>query len=92
MFTRANLFKNILTVQSRLFSTGHIYEIRTNTGIYKITGTAKLHNKIIRKVTVNTDSGSCDIFSGSNTILINKQEWVIHGQFLYTEYKLCFKQ
>jgi hypothetical protein len=53
------MFKNILTVQSRLCSTGHIYEIRTNTGIYKITGIAKLHNKIRRrKVIVNTDSGS----------------------------------
>jgi len=58
MFTWANLFKNILTVQSRLWSTGHIYEIRTNTGIYKIKGIAKLHNKILRKVIVNTDSGS----------------------------------
>jgi len=58
MFTCANLFKNILTVQSRLCSTGHIYEIRTNIGIYKITGIAKLHNKIIRKVIVNTDSVS----------------------------------
>jgi len=58
MFTWANLFKNILTVQSRLCSTGHIYGIWTNTGIHKITGTAKLHNKIIgRKVIVNTNSG-----------------------------------
>jgi hypothetical protein len=58
MFTWANLFKNIMTVQSRLCSTGNIYEIRTNTGTYKITGTAKLHSKITRKVSVNTYSGS----------------------------------